>query len=306
MNTKDWALVLFTILTEMSVGAFWVLGAVRFYANRKEGATEADRMTDRVLIAIVVTLALGFMASLFHLGNPLTAPKAVTNFATSWLSREILFGVSFAILAAIFIVLQYFKIGPFVVRNILAWIASAVGVVFIYAQANVYMLPTKPSWNSLATPISFYITTLLLGVLAIGAALVANYAYVRRKNPECEDVQCSLLREIVRWIAVSSVILVALEAIVIPAYLSSLAAGPDQGVASMAMLFEEFLGVFVLRLALVFLGAGVLALFLYRNAAIPGREQVMNILVVSAFALVLVAELMGRYLFFATQIGLGV
>ena len=71
MNTQDWALILFTILTEMSVGAFLVLGIVHYFVAKKAGVEEADRMSDRILIAIIVTLGLGMLASLLHLGNPL-------------------------------------------------------------------------------------------------------------------------------------------------------------------------------------------------------------------------------------------
>ena len=43
MNTHDWALVAFTILAQMSVGSFVVLGIVYFFAARSAGSEEADR-----------------------------------------------------------------------------------------------------------------------------------------------------------------------------------------------------------------------------------------------------------------------
>jgi DMSO reductase anchor subunit len=46
MNARDWALITFTILTQMSVGSFLVLGIVHYYANRKAGMKEADRLSD--------------------------------------------------------------------------------------------------------------------------------------------------------------------------------------------------------------------------------------------------------------------
>ncbi|HSM55642.1 MAG TPA: hypothetical protein VK879_05755, partial [Candidatus Sulfomarinibacteraceae bacterium] len=61
-----------------------------------------------------------------------------------------------------------------------------------------------------------------------------------------------------------------------------------------------------LRLGLLFLGAGVLGFFLYQNATSPGRERIMGILAYAAFAFVLVAEVMGRFLFYASHIGIGV
>jgi len=37
MNVREWALIAFTILAQMSVGSFLVLGVVHFFAARKDG-----------------------------------------------------------------------------------------------------------------------------------------------------------------------------------------------------------------------------------------------------------------------------
>lgn len=41
MQTQEWALITFTILTQMAVGAFLVLGVVHYFAVRKAGMEEA-------------------------------------------------------------------------------------------------------------------------------------------------------------------------------------------------------------------------------------------------------------------------
>lgn len=87
MDMREWALVAFTILAQMAVGSFLVLGVVHFLAQRKAGEAEADRLSDRALLAIGPVLVLGMIASLLHLGTPLSAYRAVTNVGTSWLSR---------------------------------------------------------------------------------------------------------------------------------------------------------------------------------------------------------------------------
>ncbi|MGD2155908.1 MAG: dimethyl sulfoxide reductase anchor subunit [Anaerolineales bacterium] len=305
MNVREWALIAFTILAQMSVGSFLVFVVVHFYATRKEGIEEADRMGDRALLAIGPVMVLGLLASLFHLGSPLTAYRAVTNLGSSWLSREIFFGVLFAIFGGLFAIMQWRKISTAVVRNVIAWIAAIVGVVFIYSMSRVYILPIQPTWNTLATPLLFFTTTLLLGALTMGAAYVANYAYVERKEPDCADVQCGLMRDVIRWIAVASIILVGIELVVLPVYLSSLAASSDEAVLSASLFVSEYGIVFVVRLILAFIGAGIFGIFLYQNAQSPGRERVLGNLVYGAFALVLVAEVMGRFLFYATQVQIG-
>lgn len=306
MNIREWALIAFTILTQMSVGAFVVLGVVHFLAARKAGMAEADRLSDRALLAVGPVLVLGLLASLFHLGNPLNAYRAVTNLDTSWLSREVLGSVLFTIFGGLFALMQWRKISSFAVRNVIAWVAALIGLVQVYSMSMVYMLPSQPAWNTLATPIAFFTTTLLLGVLAMAAAFVANYAYVRRRNPECADVQCSLLRSAVRWIALTSVVLLGVELITAPLWVAYLAAAPSVAARDSAeLLFSQYGLLFGLRLALVFLGAGILGVFLYQNALSPGREKMMGNLAYFAFALVLVSEVLGRFVFYATHVRIG-
>jgi len=299
---REFALITFTILAQMSVGAFLVLGVVNFFVVRKAGQVEADRMVDRSLVAIIVVLGLGMLASLFHLGSPLSAPSAISNFTTSWLSREILFGVAFGVLSTLFVVLQWFKIGPVVLRNVIALLASLVGIVFIYAMSKIYMLPTQPAWNTLATPVSFFTTALLLGSLAMGAAFIPNYAYLKRKNPDCAELQCDLMRSMLRWIAFTAVVLLGVEFVVTPVYLVSLASGSPQAVESARLMAGELGLPFLLRMILAFAGAGVFGFFLYQNAQSAGREKVLGYMVYAAFVLVLAAEVFGRFLFYSSQV----
>ncbi len=307
MDTHEWALVIFTVLAQMSVGAFVVLGIVHFFASRKAGLEEADRLSTRALLAIGPTLALAGVASFFHLGNPANAPQAINNIATSWMSREIALVLAFSVLGAVFAFMQWRKLATATVRSALAVVTAVVGLVMVYAMSHIYMLNTMPSWNTLATPLQFFATTFLLGSLAVGAAFVANYAYVKRSEPACAETQCTLLRSSVRWIALASIVLLGIELIAAPLQLAFLSAsGVPAGAASVAMTYNSFGMLLGLRLALAFIGAGVFALFLYRNSLTGGREQTLGVLVYSAFILVLSAEVMGRFIFYATHIKIGI
>jgi anaerobic dimethyl sulfoxide reductase subunit C (anchor subunit) len=302
MNVRDWALISFTILAQMSVGSFIVLGFVYFFAARKAGNEEADRLSDRALLAIGPVMVLGLVASLFHLGTPLIAFRAVTNLGSSWLSREIFFGVLFTIVGGAFALMQWRKISTSTMRNVIAWIAAILGLALVFSMSNVYLLPTQPAWSTLVTPITFFTTTLLLGSLAMGVAFVANYSYIQRRMPECEEVQCELLRGSFRWIAIVTVVLLGVEFVVLPIYVAYLAAGFKVAAASAKLLIGEYGVIFALRLILAFVGAGIFGVFLYQNALSPGREKVLANFAYGAFALVLVAEVLGRFLFYATQV----
>ena len=232
MNLREFALITFSILAQLSVGSFLVLGVVHFFAMRKAGVEEADRLSDRALLAIWLTLLLGLAASLFHLGNPLNAYRAVGNLGTTWLSREIASGVVFAALGGLFALMQWRKLGSFELRNLVAVAAGLVGLFLVYSMSMVYMLPAEPGWNVITTPFSFFTTTFLLGVLAMGAAFVANYAYVQRKTPGCANAQCMLLRDALKWIAVASIVLLGAQFIILPLNLALLAGGAGAAVGS--------------------------------------------------------------------------
>jgi anaerobic dimethyl sulfoxide reductase subunit C (anchor subunit) len=306
MTGKEWALITFTILAQMSVGAFLVLGIVHLFASRKAGAEQADRLSDMALLAIGPVLVLGLLASLGHLGNPINAPRAITNLGSSWLSREIFSSVTFTVLGAAFALMQWRKISTQALRNALAWLAALVGLFLVFSMSQVYMLETQPAWNTFATPVQFFSTTFLLGMLAIGSAFIANYAYLKGKDPDCAEAQCALVRDSLKWIALASIVILGVELISMPMQLSLLASSPSsEAQSSAAMLISQFGGLFAVRLALVFLGAGLLAVFIYRYATQPGNEAIMGSLAYGAFGLVLISEVVGRFLFYATHLGIG-
>jgi anaerobic dimethyl sulfoxide reductase subunit C (anchor subunit) len=305
MQVNEWALVAFTILSQMSVGTFVVLGIVNTFARRKYGVKAADSLSDRALLAIGPVIILAFIASLFHLGNPFTAYRAVANLGTSWLSREILSGILFAIVGGLFALMQWRKIGSETLRTIIAWIAALIGLFFVYAMANVYMLETVPTWNTVFTPISFFTTTFLLGTLAVAAAYVASYAYIARKQPEDAENQSEHLRWALRGLALTSIVLLGVVFVVIPSNLAYQYTGPLAGILTIRDSVAEYGAVFFIRLVLVFIGAGLLAVALLRNTLSAGRESALSTLAYSAFALVLISEILGRFLFYSQFMRIG-
>jgi anaerobic dimethyl sulfoxide reductase subunit C len=307
MNAKDWALIIYTILAQMSVGSFIVLGIMHFFARSKSGQEDADRLSDRALLAIGPVLILGTIASLFHLGSPVNSFRAVSNFGSSWLSREITFTLAFIVVGGVFAIMQWRKIATFQIRSAVAIVAAIIGVALVYSMAQIYMLRTTPAWDTAATPVSFFTTTFLLGALAVGAAFVANHAYMQRKGTAEADSLRDLMRSSLRWLALASVILVGIHFVVIPLNVSYLSnSDSNAAVESVNMMIEDYGWVFGVRLVLSFFGAVVLGAFIYGNTISAGRERVMSNLAYSAFALVLIAEVMGRFLFYATKTTIGI
>ena len=306
MNIHDWALVIYTILVQMAVGSFIVLGLMHYLARAKSGQEQADKLSNRALLAIGPVLVLGTIASLLHLGSPLDSFRAISNLGSSWLSREIAFTVAFIIVGAVFAFMQWRKISTSNIRNLVALVAVVLGLGLVYSMTRIYMQRTTPSWDTIATPISFFTTTFLLGVLAIGAAFFANYAYLESKKSDDAGTQKELLRASLQVIAVMAVVLVGIHLVVTPLTIAYLAnSDAVAAVESANTMIEDYGILLALRLVLAFLGAGIAGAFMYGSTTSPGRERFAGMLAASAFILVLVAEIMGRFLFYITKTTVG-
>ena len=108
METRDWSLVVFTVLTQAAVGAFLTLQVLEHLATRR-GRGASGRAP---LLVVLAVLSVGLFAALFHLSTPLQAARAVVNFSSSWLSREIVFGSLFAALLSALVWHEWRTAGP--------------------------------------------------------------------------------------------------------------------------------------------------------------------------------------------------
>lgn len=302
MDTREWALLIFSILAQLAVGMMLALLIVRNSAAKKLGEEKASQLTELPFYAVVPIMVLAMISSLFHLGKMVNIIGAVPNLGTSWMSREVVFAVMFMILVAVFAFLQWRKIGSTNLLMTTGWIAAAVGIVLIYCMGMTYMLPTQPAWNSPATPINFYLTTLLLGVLGTAAALMATYVRISKKNAALEQ----FVKNTLQTIAISGIILLGLQFLVLPLYMAFLSTQGTAAVETLRLMFSDYGMVLAFRVILVFAGAGVLAAYLYRRASIAGGEKSLTSLAYSAFALVLLGEILARFLFYATHYQIGV
>ena len=309
MHVSEWPLVLFTILAQMAVGSFVTLGVVQLFARRHADVKAVDDLSEPALYAIGPVMVLSIGVAFFHLGNPINALHTIAGIGHSWLSRELFFGAGFAILGAAFALCQWRKWFTPLLRQVLAAVTALVGVVFVFSMAMVYAsLPTIPGWNTPTTPISFYTTSFLLGALAIGTAFVAEDWLRRRKAGAVatDSVLDTLTRGTLRGIGIASIVLLAVEFVVIPIYAASLAMDTSAAAhQSMSALMATGGLWFILRLVLVGLGAGVLGFFLYRTAT-KSAARTLAITATSAFALVLVAEALGRVLFYDSMFHVGI
>ncbi|MGO1383430.1 MAG: dimethyl sulfoxide reductase anchor subunit family protein [Arachnia sp.] len=318
MELTQLPMVIFTVFAQMSVGAFLVLGVIQTFGSIRHSSATVDRLADPALYAIGPTLVLGLIASMFHMHDVTNVLNVVRHVGSSWLSREILMGTGFAGLGFLFAASQWFKWGSPRFRQILAAVTALVGVGLVYVMSMIYYsLKAVPSWNTWFTPVQFGLTTVLLGSLAVGAAMLTAIMFKRhtlerggkifgaKTDAEASDgvAITDLLSSSLKGIALTAIITGGLLLVLLPLHLSQLAAlGPAGEVP-----LQAYSGAgLVVRLSLVVIGTGLLGVFTYLLAGRGRNPRPLAVVATLAFALVLVAEFMGRTQFYESMMRIGI
>jgi DMSO reductase iron-sulfur subunit len=194
-----WPLVVMTVLTQLSVGAFTSIWLMQILG------AELHRVAALVALLIAI-VALG--ASTLHLGRPIHAIRALKMWRRSWLSREVLMFSLFANAAAAYstalwitlpgwlfvLPMPHLQLVQKLAANltiafqhinamlpphavvVLGGLTVLLGIGGVGASARLYLAPGRPSWNSPFTILEFYMTAAALGsaganVLSGGSAI---------------------------------------------------------------------------------------------------------------------------------------
>ncbi len=152
----EWPLIAFTVLLELACGSALAATVLDWTMRRSEVATMRS-----LGISIFPLAALALVISLFHLGRPLAAWRALTNLGISRLSLEVLLCALFAAAALGCSFLWW--AGRSEGRLALGGIAGVLGIAAVTASALIYLIPAQPAWNSGWLPVSFWGTVLVLG-----------------------------------------------------------------------------------------------------------------------------------------------
>lgn len=279
METKEWALILFTVLTQLAVGAF-ILNAW-FRQRNQDGAR--DRIYRNVVWVLIPLVAVAILASLFHLGRPMVALNALRNLATSWLSREVFFtGAFFALLIATALTDRLVA-----TRRLMEWLGSLAGLGAVISMAALYSRAMMPAWQGLNTHVAFAGTAVVLGSVVLAGLLIL---FARGTEPVKADLQ------VLMWAGVGALVI---EAVAYPAYLTALGSGNKAAQAALTLLTDQYLWMVITRWALVLIG-GLVPMFLFGRRIASGRGSAW---MVYAGALFLMAgEVMGRFLFYISGV----
>jgi formate dehydrogenase iron-sulfur subunit len=159
-----WPLVVMTVLTQLSVGAFATIWLLQMLGQQA-------RLNIAALVSLMVgCLALG--ASTMHLGRPIHAYRALKMWKRSWLSREVLLFGCFSQISFLYAGLLWLNLPG---SKVVGALTSLAGIAGVTASACIYLVRPRPAWNSKHTLGEFYLTGSLLGpLLAVNIGLGAR------------------------------------------------------------------------------------------------------------------------------------
>lgn len=333
MNVGDIPMVLFTVITQMCVGAFVTLGLIQVLASLRHDQDTVERLTHPVLYAIGPAMVLGLAVSTLHMHDPFHALNVIRHWGSSWLSREILFGCSFAGAGFLFALLEWFHAGSFALRRALAVLTALLGIGLIVAESMIYYtLTTVPAWHTWAVPLHFAGTTIILGSLCVACALMITVLVRRRTqlrtttgadatngsrlstqvrtrvqqiNAPTTPTEWALTTRIIQWCAVTAAITGAVLLASYPPYLQTINAAGTTGQEAL----HAFTGpLLILRLTLLAAAVLLLGFFVHRTAgtALQDHPTLLAWLITTTFILATAGELIARNMHYSALIRVGI
>ncbi|HFP3026958.1 DmsC/YnfH family molybdoenzyme membrane anchor subunit [Yersinia enterocolitica] len=279
MGWHEWPLMVFTVLGQCVVGGFIVLGLALIFGGLSRGQ---QQRVHRSMFALWVLMALAFIASTLHLGSPMRAFNSLNRVGESTLSNEIAAGSVFFAVAGFYWLLAILNKMPALLGKIWLVVAVVLGVVFVYAMCRVYSIDTVPTWDNLYTPLGFVLTVFIGGPML--GYLLLQWADINGRAM----LQLPMISVLALIISLASVIM---QAASLPLIYSS--------VQQASQLIPDYGTLMVWRLVLLVLGLGCWICPLIR-----GRTP-MTLGMIFAMLLIIVAELIGRGVFYGLHMTVG-
>mgnify|MGYP000023240745 CR=1 FL=1 len=278
MGTWEFPLVLFTVLGQWAIGIALVITMIEYFFSTTINEVAIKRL--RVGgIAVLPLVALSLLASLFHLGQPLSAIKAISNIGVSMLSMEILTFMIVGVLALLYSYM-WWKTPTRAARKPVGLALSVVGLVAVVISSRVYALPARFAWNSWETTAAFVITLLLLGSVSVAFLL-----------SKIEGEAAQKLRKCLGILIIGSVVFIGLT---LGSFAQSYGASAEQSAAVIATFASSF---FIVRLLI-----GILLPMVFAGVFMASQRPCRTVAAITLGGVV-VGEITGRILFYSSVMG---
>ncbi len=294
MGDWEWPLIIFTVFGQIAIGIILML----WWLNRNRDL-ESNLFRQGVYVSGGL-LIVALLASLFHLGHPEAAYRALAHLGSSWLSREILlFLLTFLAWIYLFwqsrqqkssrvhgsvattITTAQTAVGEQLIENrsLGLGITSVLGLLGIVSSAMIYVMPRVPAWNNVGPVLFFLLTTVLLGALCtlvLGRKLLQT---AQKKRLLQASLGCTILSLLV-YVIYASMLSISIE-----------------GSASLNFLLSSPL--FWVRALLGWFAPLFLLVSMLKNSQVNKTNLILTVTLLAALG-----EVLGRALFYLSAIGI--
>lgn len=265
------ALTLFSICLQAAIGIMVFVAAGRLM--NKEGVFK------NAMIAAAGLGMVGMLASLLHLGRPLSAFRALYQFGSSWLSREIWFTALFVGVTVLAVLLVLVKPQSKGAITGAAAAAAVVGLVDVAFMAAIYSTSSVPFWQGMATFVEFYAAAVSMGAIIFLFLSIREVAAMKK------------------FVALTVAVAVILQVAAVVPNMIALSGSSSAAIQSSLAILGGMAAVSVLKWVFILAGA-VLVIWIAKDEL---SKPVTNIVLGSA-VLLLAGQAVGRYLFYAAMI----
>lgn len=307
MNLREWALPVYTTLMHISVGILFVLWILRGIAFSKYSKAEVDKMLDRPLLVVFITVLCAMIGSHLHLSKPFFSFLALLNLRNSWLSREVVMTILFFFSLAWLLDLQFGRKPNERLRTIVGWVAITLGLGAIYCMAQIYRLPTQIAWDNFNMVLSFFLDTFMLGVMALSLLLIMDVTYSRLRGFGYVDTQSQVIQHALPWLALAAIILGGLILAENAFQMSFLQlTNNSTAQASLQLIKRIYPVLYILRIVLILVGAsGLVAAIAWKIRWVKSIGDLLAPAYITCL-LVMIGAILGRFLFYATHVRIGI
>ena len=276
----EWPLMIFTVFGQCVAGGFIVLALALMKGQLPR---EQQQRVVLSMFALWVLMGIGFIASTLHLGSPMRAFNSLNRIGASSLSNEIASGAIFFAVGGIGWLLAVTNKLSCVLRSLWLVVTMVLGVVFVWMMVRVYnTIDTVPTWYSIWTPLSFFLTLFiggpLLGYLLLCWAGVQGWALRLLPAVSLAALAVSVVVSLMQGVELASI---------------------HSSIQQASALVPDYGSLMAWRIAAI-----ALALVCWVAPQLKGYQPALPLLSL-AFVLVLAGELIGRGVFYGLHMTVG-
>jgi len=253
-------------------------------------ATGLSLRSPELIILIMIVFAT--LLSFFHLGSPQHSYNSLNNLQGSWISREILALSMFGFGMLLFLISRSMD-WPISLSRFFMIFSMISGILLILAMSGIYMIKTVPSWNTFFTPLSFIGSTFLLGSVGMVIFMMLSG-------------NMSLNQKFLSQILIFMLIVMAVLIMAGGFHQYHLSQLKFTGIEQTIFNKGAFFFLFIIRMVLLFATMIGLSYLLKVNTQIDMHIANIQTWFILISLLILIEEIMGRYLFYISYFRVGV